>query len=786
MACSRATVGLRRASLRLVAAVAAVTLVSAEGRAQQFVAQPFATGLSFPVAFLGDPTAANRHFVVEKTGLIKILIDGVPQSTPFLDLTADISEAPERGLLGMAVDPAYASNRRFYVFFTRAEDADTACNSLPTDAGCEIGDLVVARFRRSVANPLVADASSRFDLRWISTGLNYIEHSQFSNHNGGTLMFGPDGYLYIGIGDGGSAYDPYNSGQGPNSLLGKMLRIDVDVPDANVNGYQIPPDNPFVDNVPVDAFDEIWAFGLRNPWKFSFDDPARGGTGALIIADVGQNLREEINYEPAGQGGQNYGWGLREGTNTQPNPAGPPPMTAAYLPLVDPRYEYSHRSGETALQGGSITGGFVYRGGADPAAPARGRYVFGDFASRRTWSARITSTGVFFDIIDHTATVGVASVSSYGVDSQGELYIVRYGGTNQGSVDRLCAISVFRGQDAFWNTGGTGTLRVDTQPGCHWSVTVDSPWILPLSGTSGTGPGTILFRVPPSGNASRSGHVLVAGLPIHIAQSSAPPIHGDLDVNGSGDLLWQHADGRLAAWFMQTATLLDGRPFGPGSLPDPDWRIVASGDFDGDGGRDAVFQHQTDGRLAVWLMSQTVLISGRPLTPEQVPDLHWKIRAAADMDRDGWLDLVWQHEANGSVAVWLMTGTRLRDGRLLSPGLVSDLNWRIVGAGDLNGDGHADLLWQHQTNGLISAWLMNGTTLASGVLLSPGQVADTQWKIRAVADINGDRALDLVWQNQATGLLSVWLMSGTVRVGDGLRLNPPGVADTNWQIVGPR
>jgi hypothetical protein len=156
------------------------------------------------------------------------------------------------------------------------------------------------------------------------------------------------------------------------------------------------------------------------------------------------------------------------------------------------------------------------------------------------------------------------------------------------------------------------------------------------------------------------------------------------------------------------------------------------------------------------------------------------------MDGDGWLDLIWQHEGNGSVAVWLMAGTHRRDGRLTTPGVVSDTNWRVVGAGDVSGDGHADLVWQHQTNGLISAWIMNGTVLVSGVLLSPGQVADTNWKIRAVMDINNDGRLDLVWQNQATGLLSGWLMNGIVRVGDGFLLNPASVSDTSWQIVGPR
>ena len=493
--------------------------------------------------------------------------------------------------------------------------------------------------------------------------------------------------------------------------------------------------------------------------------PTRGGTGALFIADVGQNRWEEINWEPADSGARNYGWRIREATHPEVNA---PPTTPAFTPLTDPVYEYSHVAGETLLQGASIIGGFVYRG-SNLSAIWRGRYFFGDFASRRVWSAAVNDgTGAISGIIDHTAGLGAPTVSSFGVDQNGELYVVGYGATNQGVIYRLCELTITRGQDEFWNTGGTGTIRIDTQPGCSWSLTIDSPWILPLSGTSGTGSGTVVFRVLPSGNVARNGSINLSGLPIDISQSNEAPIHGDLDANASGDILWQHTDGRLAVWFMNNTMLVDGRQFGPGPLADTAWRLVAAGDFDGDGSRDAVFQHQTDGRLAIWIMSQTVLLSGGPLTPGQVPDLDWKIRAAADIDRDGWLDLIWQHQGNGSIAVWLMVGTQRRDGLLLSPAAVADTNWRIIGAGDLNDDGHADLLWQHQTNGLMSAWFMNGTSLVSGVLLSPDQVTDTNWKIRAVADMNGDRRLDLIWQNQSNGVLSIWLMNGIVRIGDGL------------------
>ena len=263
-------------------------------------------------------------------------------ATPFIDLTGLVSLGGKRGLLGLAFPPDYAVSGRFYVYDTRS------------GTGSEVGDIVVSRYRRSTSNPLVADPLSRKDLVW--GGLPYIEHSAFANHNGGHLTFGPDGYLYIGIGDGGGGDDPTNNAQNPNSRLGKILRIDVSVADGNAQGYAVPPDNPFVDAIPIAALPEIWSFGVRNPWQFSFDDFG-GGTNALIIGDVGQGLWEEVDYEPANRGGRNYGWRNREGAHdNQGHVANPVPPV--YLPLTDGVYEYSHSLGN------SITGGFVYRGSA--------------------------------------------------------------------------------------------------------------------------------------------------------------------------------------------------------------------------------------------------------------------------------------------------------------------------------------------------------------------------------------------------------------------------------------
>ena len=198
----------------------------------------------------------------------------------FLDLRSAVLCCGEQGLLSLVFPPDAATSNRFYVNFTSKPD----------------GNTVVARFTRS-GDPLVADPTSRFDLVW-PDGQAFIEQP-FGNHNGGHMAFGPDGFLYIGLGDGGSGNDPGHRAQNPQSLLGKILRIDVNVPDANTKGYVVPASNPFVDHLPITALTEIWAFGMRNPWRFTFDDVTRGGTGALVIGDVGQDNWEEIDYEPA-------------------------------------------------------------------------------------------------------------------------------------------------------------------------------------------------------------------------------------------------------------------------------------------------------------------------------------------------------------------------------------------------------------------------------------------------------------------------------------------------------
>ena len=376
-----------------VALAACALLLFAQPRLRSRV---YASGFSAPVAFVQDPLDRSVQFVLEQSGRIRVVRSGTVLPTDLLDLRNVVLSGGERGLLGLAC----ASDGRLFVNFTDRS-----------------GNTVVARFRRS-SDPLVANASSRFDLRW--GGTTAFIAQPFANHNGGHLIFGPDGYLYVGLGDGGAGDDPDHRAQNPSELLGKMLRIDVNVADSHASGYEIPPDNPFVSGGPVSARPEIWAFGLRNPWRYNFDDPVRGGTGALLIADVGQGAWEEIDYQPPNRGGRNYGWRNREGAH--PNVTSRP---AAYQPLIDPIFEYDRAAGQ------SITGGYVYRGRA-LGSEFTGRYFFADYVARRVWSIALNVDGQgearASGLVEHTADLGGSSalgnISSFGIDADGELYIV--------------------------------------------------------------------------------------------------------------------------------------------------------------------------------------------------------------------------------------------------------------------------------------------------------------------------------------------------------------------------
>jgi len=342
-------------------------------------------GLSSPLYMTYAPDDPTRLFVVQRGGQIRIVKSGLLNATPFLDITAKLVSGSERGLLGLAFHPDYQSNGYLFVCYTRTPD----------------GASVIARYSVS-GNPDSAVVASELILRTVS--------QPEPNHNGGCLQFGADGMLYIGMGDGGGANDQHGTignAQDPGTLLGKMLRLDVDNPPT-----YIPADNPWVGvQTPVDTLDELWAIGLRNPWRFSFDRM----TGDLYIADVGQGQREEVNVQSVSSpGGENYGWRCMEGTLCTANGG----CSCASAALTDPVHEYTHASGC------SITGGYVYRGCAIP--ELTGQYFFGDYCSGRIWSIVYDGSSVI-DTTEWTATLDPTNIgfhiSSFGEDYYGELYI---------------------------------------------------------------------------------------------------------------------------------------------------------------------------------------------------------------------------------------------------------------------------------------------------------------------------------------------------------------------------
>ena len=339
--------------------------------------QPVVGGLDTPVAVANAGDGSGRLFVVEKKGFIRVVQNHVLADTPFLDITDRVgSLSSEQGLLGLAFHPDYAGNGLFFVNYTDLE-----------------GDTVVARFATS-GDPNRAQAGSEAVILTLE--------QPAANHNGGHLAFGRDGYLYVGTGDGGGAGDQYANGQNGQTLLGAMLRLDVD----GGAPYTVPGTNPFVGR--PDVRDEIWALGLRNPWRYSFDRL----TGDLFIADVGQNQYEEVNFQPADSaGGQNYGWPIMEGRHCYPADR---PCERAGLML--PAREYDHS------RGCSVTGGYVYRGQEFPILT--GIYLFGDYCSGRIWGLAPAGNGDW-QVAELAQMDG--QLSSFGEDERGELYLLDMG-----------------------------------------------------------------------------------------------------------------------------------------------------------------------------------------------------------------------------------------------------------------------------------------------------------------------------------------------------------------------
>ena len=403
--------------------------------AQSIDTTSIATGLNRPIAAVNAGDGSGRLFIVQQTGEILIYDGTQVLPSPFLNLSSKVECCGERGLLSLAFHPGYGtSSNFFYVYYTKKSTFE----------------VTIARYTVT-ADPNVADPNSELILK-------SIPHNLHPNHNGGSLQFNPiNGLLYISIGDGGGGGDPEGNGQDLSALLGKMLRLDVDLP-----APYIPPNNPFVNDMDPNTLGEIWSFGWRNPWRFSFDRT----TGDMVIGDVGQNCWEEVDFQPANSnGGQNYGWNIIEGPKCYDLSGGGsncnlPPTCMSQIPsAIVPVIFYSHSLPNVQ----AVTGGYIYRGAAMPTF--YGTYFFADYASGQIWNS--IPGGSNWSFIEVASTGNL--ISSFGEDEAGELYYTSLGFTStDGAVYKISAPSALPYSDDFndndvsdWNTtkgtwGATG------------------------------------------------------------------------------------------------------------------------------------------------------------------------------------------------------------------------------------------------------------------------------------------------------------------------------------------
>ena len=376
----------RLACLSAVSALIAANLTCGGGSSKNTTAPPpsqltasltsLATDFLQPVGLAAANDGTGRLFVVEQRGTVRAIQNGLPAATTFLDIQSKVDFGGEKGLLGFAFHPQFAQNRRFFLNYTRVLNGQL--------------QSVIAEYLASSTNPDLAIPSSERIL--------LVLDQPFVNHNGGQLAFGPDGFLYIGFGDGGSEGDPFGNGQSVQTLLGKILRVDVDTTSPNKE-YGIPADNPFANG---GGLPEIWAWGLRNPWRFSFD-----AGGRLFCADVGQDSFEEVDIIIRGG---NYGWNIMEGLHCF-NPSTGCDQSGLLLPIA----EYNHSEGT------AVIGGFVYGGSA--IAQLKGLYIFGDLSSGSIWTLREATPGVW------SRSLLLSSgkmISSFGQDQAGEIYVLDY------------------------------------------------------------------------------------------------------------------------------------------------------------------------------------------------------------------------------------------------------------------------------------------------------------------------------------------------------------------------
>ena len=651
----------------LLLGLALMAALPVTARAARLV--PMLAGLNRPVFLTHAGDASGRLFVVEQPGVIRVVGPGASTPGVFLDIRAKVLDGGERGLLGLAFHPGYAGNGRFFVNYTREPD----------------GATVIAEYRRS-ADPLVA-ATGETVLLTVA--------QPFSNHNGGMIAFGPDALLYIGMGDGGSSNDPDSRAQDIGDLLGKILRIDVD----GAAPYAIPPDNPFAGGP---GRDEIYATGVRNPFRFSFDRE----TGQLVVADVGQGSREEIDVVSLGD---NLGWRVFEGTrctglDDRCDEAGFTPPVAEYL----------HTAGRC-----SITGGYVYRGSRQT-LPA-GAYVYGDFCTGEVFMLAGGRQTLLLD-----TTLGI---SSFGEDEAGELYVVGLGG----SVHRLAhdragvRFDAVRGRlpdfdgagtaDILWKHAREGTFAIWFMTGARVGATsifgVGPDWqAAGVADLNGDGRSDLLWRSTTTGALGiwlmNGGAVQATAL---LGVAPGWDLVGAADLNGDGrdDLVWRSVTTAvLGIWYMNGSAVTSRAVF---AVPAA-WLLAATGDLDGDGTEDLVWHNPQSMQAAVWLFERgTVRASGAMGVAAG-----WRVEGVADVNADGRGDIVWRRDGSGLTALWMMNAASVIQTAVFGV----DPAWRIAALGDVSGDGAADILWRQPASGLLRVWLMQGGTIAGTATFGVG------------------------------------------------------------------
>lgn len=640
-------------SLRILAVVSLAIVFSSIASAQLpfRLQQNYMTGLSSPVFLTNAGDGSRRIFIVQQgsgtSGTIRVAQPGSTTTTLYLTVSG-VATGGERGLLGLAFHPNFENNRRFFIYYTRSGD----------------GAIQIDEYEQDATNPNIANPNR---VRQILT----VPHPTFSNHNGGTIAFGPDGFLYAGTGDGGSGNDPGNNAQNINSLLGKMIRIDINTPVAQTPAYNIPSDNPYAGATP--GADEIFAIGLRNPYRFSFD---RGGTNQLWVADVGQGAVEEVSIVTRGA---NMGWRVYEGTRcTNLDPL------CTSLTQTPPVFEYTRSMFPARC---SITGGHIYRGRQN-SLPV-GSYIFGDYCSGEIILWHQNTQAVLRDTANN-------NLVAFGEDEDGELYVVR----SNGNIDRVVGnrasgdfdgdggadFTVFRSTNGYWYS--LNPLTSATQF-VQWGTGTDIPVPDDYDGDGRTD--QAVFR------AGEWFYLRSSNFTLGSASWGAAtdiPAPGDFDGDGRADITVYRPD--TGTWFtlLSTNNQVVSQQFGaPGD-------VILNGDYDGDSKDDyAVFRPST----GTWYGKNSIsglTWGGQFGTGTDTP-------VPADYDGDGRLDVAVFRKATGE---WFILQTSTGTVRIQSWGGSDD----IPVVGDYDRDGRDDIAVFRETTGTWFVYRSSNGTLMAG------------------------------------------------------------------------